>query len=134
MRLKAKEVKAYRQKLLKEQEHECPLCQTIIKSGQDTLDHCHVSGRTRMVLCRNCNQIEGRVLSWIKKNYGDNTQWLLNLAEYWCTDYRDKPLHPNHKTDIEKKIMKLKKQLKKCKTSRGKQKNQDMINKLKESV
>lgn len=43
-------------------------------------------------------------------------------------------VHPNHRSDIEKQIAKVRKRLKKCKTERGKQRNQDIINKLKEQV
>lgn len=134
MRLKPKEVKLHREKLLIKQGSYCPLCETRIQSGQDTLDHNHQTGHCRMVLCRNCNQIEGRVLSWIKRNYGDNVQWLRNLLRYWETDYRDQPFHPNHLSDIEKQIKKVQKRMRKCKTERGKQKNKDLINKLKEQL
>ena len=132
MRLKPLEVKAYRQKLLKEQKGICPLCETEVQAGQDTLDHCHVSGHVRRVLCRNCNQIEGRVLNWIKKAYCTPEVFLTSLASYWQDDYSRNAFHPNHRSDIEKQITKLRRRMKKLKTERKRQEYRDKINALKE--
>jgi len=134
VRLKVKEIKHYRAKLLKKQDGVCPLCDTAIESGQDTLDHDHGTGHVRRVLCRNCNQIEGRVLAWIKKCYTDPINFLHNLSTYWLDDYTRNPFHPSHKTDTEKEISRLRKRMKRLKTDRGKQKYRDKINKLKEQV
>lgn len=112
----------------------CPLCETEIQTGHDTLDHCHQSGHTRRVLCRNCNQIEGRVLSWLRRSYTEPITFLRNLVMYWEQDYEDTPIHPNHKTDIEKKIMKLKRRMRTLKTERARQKYRDKIRKLKEQL
>lgn len=132
MRLKPLEVKDYRLKLLKKQNGICPLCNTEIQEGQDTLDHDHYSGHVRRVLCRNCNQIEGRVLSWVKKAYCDPENFLANLALYWSDDYSRNAYHPNHRSEIEKEISKLRKRMKNLKTERKRQEYKDKINELKE--
>lgn len=134
MRLKTTEVRAYRKKLLKTQGGVCALCHTDIKPANDTLDHCHVTGHVRRVLCRNCNQVEGRVLSWIRKVYCTPQEFIANLAMYWADDYTRNPFHPNHLSDTEKHISKLRKRMKKLKTERGRQKYRDKINELKETL
>ena len=132
MRLKPLEVKPYRLRLLKEQKGVCPMCKTEVQSGQDTLDHCHNTGHVRRVLCRNCNQIEGRILAWVKKAYCTPEVFLANLALYWEDDYTRNPYHPNHRSDIEKEITKLRKRMRKLKTERKRQEYKDKINALKE--
>jgi len=132
MRLKRIEVKEFRKKLLAEQKGICPLCMTTIKSGEDTLDHDHGTGHVRRVLCRNCNQIEGRVLSWLRRSYTTPLEFLRRLTQYWDTDYRNNPYHPNHRSEIEKEISKLRKRMRRLKRERTKQKYRDRIKELKE--
>ena len=135
MRLKPKEVQGYRLKLLQKQHYVCPLCETRILAHEATLDHDHVTGRIRRVLHRSCNQAEGRILSWIKRSRGkDHRAFVKNLVQYWDNHYDDAPIHPNHRTDLEKEIDKLYKRMKKLKTERGKQKYLDRIRELKEQV
>lgn len=134
MRLTIKEIKGFRDSQAKKQNYICPLCETEMPKDQQTLDHDHGTGHVRRVLCRNCNQIEGRVLAWIKKCYTDPVTFLANLSNYWRDDYSRNPYHPSHKTDIEKEITKLRRRMRKLKTERGKQKYKDRINKLKEQV
>jgi len=135
MRLKPKEIKQYRLKLLRQQQYMCPLCDTNILPHEATLDHDHGTGRVRRVLHRSCNQAEGRILSWIKRSRSQDHQLFVhNLSRYWKHQYDDMPLHPNHRTDIEKEIDKLYKRMKKLKTARGKQKYMDKIRDLKERV
>lgn len=135
MRLKTTEVKGFRKQLLLRQGGICPLCETQIQEGQDTLDHDHGTGHVRRVLCRNCNQIEGRVLQWVKKSYTSPEEFLANLARYWEDDYTTNPHHPNHKSDVEKQIMKLRRRLRKgYKTTRGRQKCLDKIKALREKL
>lgn len=135
MRLKVKEKKEFREKLLKDQNRICPLCLTEILVGEDTLDHCHETGRVRRVLHRSCNQVEGRILSWIRRSRStDHQQFLEQLVQYWRTDYSEMPLHPSHQSEIEKKISRLRKRMKTLKRERTKQKYRDRINALKEQV
>ncbi len=133
MRLTVKEKAVFREELLKKQDGMCSLCGTSIQVGEATLDHDHETGRVRRVLHRSCNQVEGRILSWIKRCRATNKlDFLTNLLQYWSTDYRDMPLHPSHLTETEQKIKKLRKRMKKLKRERTRQKYRDMIKELKE--
>lgn len=135
MRLRPEEVKAYRLKLLKKQNFICPLCEQEIKEHEATLDHSHDTGHCRRVLHRSCNQSEGRIKSWVRRSRSDDyVLFLSNLVKYIRTDWRDQPIHPDHKSDIEKQIQGIRKRMKKCKTERGRQRNQDLINDLKRRV
>lgn len=131
MRLKPKEVRAYRQKLLIKQGGLCGLCAKKVPKGQDTLDHCHTSGRVRSVLHRNCNSIEGRIKHWVNRSGCDPISFLQAIVDHWQGDYEHLPYHPNHLSDSEKEIRKLKRRMHKLKTERGKQRYADRIAKLK---
>ena len=134
MKLKNKEKAEYRAKLLKEQDGICPLCEKEIFPGEDTLDHDHDTGYVRRVLHRSCNQVDGRIKSWIKRSRADdNLLFLRNLVQYWESDYSMMPIHPNHLDEIEKEIKTLKKKKTRVKTERAKQRYDDRIKALKES-
>lgn len=98
IQLKTKDIHVYRQKLLKEQNYTCPICEVEIpKSGKGSaLDHQHRrrksdpiglngGGLIRGVLCRGCNIIEGKV--WnnshrFGKTHKDIPKMLRNMADY----------------------------------------------------
>ena len=43
-------------RMIQEQDNKCGLCNKDFSSKKDThLDHCHSSGKVRMVLCGSCN-------------------------------------------------------------------------------
>lgn len=133
MRLKQKELKMYRDKLLKEQGGLCYLCEKPIEPGNETLDHSHETGHCRRVLCRQCNGAEGRILHWAKRSGADDVQqFLLNLSDYWLIDFKDTPIHPTHLTEKQKQIKALKKKRSKVITERAKQRYTDQIKKLQE--
>ena len=129
-RLKANEKAQYRTEQLKKQDGICPLCEREIPSGQDTLDHDHSSGRVRMVLCRNCNSIEGRVLHWVRRTGVEIERWLANIAWFWNQDYDDNPQYPTHKTELERRILLLRKQMRRVKKKSTKAKYKSKIDKL----
>lgn len=131
MRLKREEIKAYRAKQLKNQDGMCPMCEQGIPDGQDTLDHDHGDGHVRLVLCRNCNSIEGRILAWVKRTKTDPDTWLTNLMSYWHQDYTANPLHPSHRSEIQKEISRKRKRMKQVKREKTKKKIQAEINRLK---
>lgn len=57
-RLKTTEIKEAKEVLLEEQEYICPLCDKDLSEEEPRnicLDHCHITGQIRAVLCRNCN-------------------------------------------------------------------------------
>jgi len=97
-KLPAREIPALRAKKLKRQKGICPLCGEEILPGEETLDHCHVTGHIRAVLHRSCNAAEGQVLRWSKqRSRGDDpVLWLKNLLRYWKKDYSNSPIHPVH--------------------------------------
>ena len=108
MKLKTKEIKAFRELLLKEQEGRCVLCRIKIHDG-GCLDHCHVTGYVRGVLCRNCNGIEGKIFNLARraKRQLTETKWLLTLVNYLDL-HKYSPsgvLHPTHKTADEKRLL-----------------------------
>ena len=121
MKITIKEKKEFRNKLLREQKGICPLCSTTITEEEATLDHDHGTGQIRMALHRSCNQVEGRILSWIKRSRGeDPLKFLEALVQYWKKDYSDMPTHPQHKNTQEKKVATLKRKLKILKSEKGK--------------
>ena len=130
--LRPLEVADFRNKMLKQQKGTCFLCKKDIQQDQAALDHDHTTGRCRSTLHRNCNSVEGRVLSWIKRSGVEPIVFLRNLLLYWEADYNHMPVHPNHKTEKQKTILKLKRRIKKAKRvstkARLKQEIQELIN------
>jgi len=79
-----------------------------VESKDICLDHCHVTGCIRGVLCRNCNGIEGKVFNLARRAKRDGTVdwWVQRLLEYW-QKYIAAPsgiYHPTHKTDDDKRL------------------------------
>lgn len=136
MRLKKHEIKLHRNNLLKKQKGICPLCKTEILEEEATLDHDHGTGHCRRVLHRSCNQVEGRILSWIRRSRvsaGKERMFLQNLVRYWGADFTGEPLHPSHLTDTEQKVQALRKRMRRAKRKRTKQKLKDQIQNLLEN-
>lgn len=120
MRLKAKELKAYRDQLLNSQGGLDPI--TGMRIEDPCLDHDHKSGRIRGVLDRRTNAWEGKVINaWRRcglQKAGAPLSWsLIQLASYIHEDYDSRPLHPAHRTADEKRLVRNKKaRLKRRKT------------------
>lgn len=95
-KLKRKHIQEYRTNQWRRQKGICPLCKRYIRKEQATLDHCHENGHIRMVLHRNCNSIEGRVLHWARRSHVSPDVFLKHLLEYWAGEYTLNPLHPTH--------------------------------------
>lgn len=137
-RLKSKNIKKYREDLLKKQKGMCGLQNIKIEIDQAVLDHDHTTGHIRTVLSRNANSIEGRILSFIGRLKGspDPIQFLKKLIQYWEYDYSNNPLHPTHKLPEEIQRLKLKRKLKKLKSKKfidkTKQEIKDLNLKIKE--
>ena len=98
MKIKAKEVKAIREQMVRKQRFKCPLCRENLTYEDAVLDHCHDSGHIRTALHRSCNSAEGRVKEWAgKRSRGDDPDlWLRNLLRYWKQDYTTNPIHHTH--------------------------------------
>lgn len=105
-RLKRSEVAKVRDQLMIKQGQKCPLCERSFKGRgavKPALDHDHVTGKIRQVLCLNCNGMEGKVFNLARralKGYPD--VWIQRLSKYWATPALPL-LHPTHKTDAEKR-------------------------------
>jgi hypothetical protein len=105
MKMKASEIKAYRENQLRRQKGICPLCLTPIEVEEATLDHCHVTGHVRQVLHRACNSAEGKILHWagVRSRGDDPVLFLKNLLVYWAKSYTRNPLHPTHGKPVRRK-------------------------------
>lgn len=107
-KLKASEVPKVREALRARQDAICPLCHTKLTSSNSCLDHDHTTGAIRGVLCRNCNGIEGKIKSLVRRasrSIGDDV-WLDNLREYRKHHSIDRTnlVYPTHKTEQEKRL------------------------------
>ena len=99
MKLKYKEVKPLREKLLQEQVGCCALCsQPVIDDA--VLDHDHKTGLIRGVLHRGCNALLGKVENNMPRNRV-NIERLSKIAEnlikYLVADPKSEFLHPTFK-------------------------------------
>jgi len=96
-RLKYNEIKSYREKLLEQQDNECPVCGTELLSEDAVLDHCHDTGHVRAALHRVCNTAEGKISFWLKRMRGEDRREILErLQRYWDDEYTHQPIHPTH--------------------------------------
>lgn len=117
-RIKTKDIPKVKAKLLKQQGGCCVLCKMPITEDKDKcLDHCHVTGVIRAVLCRNCNAMEGKVFNCARRAKRNRRpdQWLNDVLWYWNKYNAISPnalLHPSHKTADEKRVKRNKKAVK----------------------
>jgi len=102
-KLTSAQIPKFRDELLRAQGGCCLLCGELI-SGDAVLDHCHRTGHIRGVLHRSCNGLEGKIANWIK-SFGKNlnmSSLLGSLLAYQYGDFSSNPLHPLHRTEIDK--------------------------------
>ena len=111
MRLKTKELAEFRRLLLEKQNGRCKICRVKIENS-GCLDHCHVSGNIRAVLCNNCNGIEGKIFNLARRAKRDATPlwWIEQLVRYWSETIENPSgvYHPLHKTADEKRLLRNK--------------------------
>lgn len=106
--LKQKDLAKYREKQLSIQKGIDPITKEFIRSP--TLDHDHYTNKVRMVLDRNTNQFEGRIISFYnrlikyKKLSITLPEILRNLAWYLEQDYSNNPFHPMYIKDLVRKF------------------------------
>ena len=100
-----REIKEWREKLLKKQKGVCPLCGELIATGEAALDHCYDTGHIRAVLHTSCNGAEGQVKRWAgrRSRGNDHILFVKNLLKYWKKDYSKLPLHPTFGKPIRRK-------------------------------
>lgn len=108
----ATEVKAYKEKLIKEQNGIDPILKEPFKETVAT-DHCHDTQHVRAALNRNVNAFEGlcsnaykRCLKWLTDVPLPTI--LRNLADYYEQDYTHHPYHPGWIKSVKSKFLKLK--------------------------
>ena len=116
MRIKTKDIPALRDSIANTQQGLCRLCRTPLAStSRPCLDHDHKTGLIRGVLCLNCNGIEGKIhnLARRAKRGPENSvrDFLVSVIEYWDFFLINprKEIHPTHKTDEEKRVLRNKK-------------------------
>lgn len=110
-RLTARQVPIVKAALIKRQGGVCPLCNRGLTVETGCMDHDHVTGCVRGVLCRGCNGSEGKIKNAFMRYGGslrtDLVEFLRNLADY-LQQYREKPnafLYHLHRDEDEKRVL-----------------------------
>lgn len=95
-KLLKKEIKPTREKLVRRQRNQCPLCGR--KINDPVLDHDHKTGAVRAALCRHCNRVEGKVAHWVGSTGVNRVEFIRRLARFWLRHQvnRTKLIHPLH--------------------------------------
>lgn len=128
-KLRQKDLPKYREELLDKQGGLCAVCQQPIEKDP-VLDHDHETGHCRGVLHRECNAVEGKLINWLRRFKIDQTRFLEGVLAYWDAEHNQNPIHPKHKTEVEKEILRLKRKVKQVKKLETKKKYQDLIRQL----
>lgn len=114
--LKSKNIRAFREKLLKEQNYIDPITNEVINNGQ--MDHSHNinEGYLRKVLTRESNMLLGKIENYYHRYLrGKNlpitlSDILRNIAIYLEQDYSKMPIHPKHINVLISRFRSLKKE------------------------
>lgn len=108
----ASDVKAVREKLLKEQGHVDPITSQKIPEKQAVLDHCHNSQYVRAVLHRQSNAVLGKIeniypryLAWWYE--GTLSDFLRGCADYLEKEHDKVYLHPAFMKHLQVQFNKL---------------------------
>jgi len=122
MKIKHADLAKVRAAILKAQGYQCPLCHQPLRASstkkKPVLDHSHVTGYIRSVLCANCNGKEGKVFNAARAACGkgnDPLEWLRRLLHYhdnhktphWGNATRKGLIHPTFKSKNEKRLAAL---------------------------
>ena len=113
MRIKVKDIPKLRAEISASQNGKCWLCNISLSGVVACLDHDHITGEVRGVLCGNCNGIEGKIFNLTRRARRDmtSTEYLTKIQDYWHV-FSSVPrgiLHPTHKTQDEKRLQRNKK-------------------------
>lgn len=110
VKIKVAQIAAVRNAIAsRRQGNKCPLCERTFGARViSCLDHDHVTGLVRGVLCKNCNGIEGKIKNLaVRGRVGlTSVEYLRNIANYmdhYSID-RTSLLHPLHLTTDEKRV------------------------------
>lgn len=139
MRIKATEIKEYRDKMYYEQKGICMLCGLKMTPKESVLDHCHRTGAIRGVLHTSCNGAEGRIQGAIFRSRAGNlpkdlVDFVKRLSVYWSKDYSKNVLHPKHLIPEEKELKRMQKYKRGLKTVQAKQRQDVKIEELKKVI
>lgn len=115
-RLKTTEVATYRARLYEQQQGKCALCGFPMAKTEAVLDHDHTTGVCRAVLHRGCNAMLGHIENNAPRNHLTDP---VKMARFLgaITSYKAcylphlvgaLPLHPTHRTDEEKRLLRNK--------------------------
>lgn len=120
-KLKRSELPAVTKQLLAQQGYKCLICEVPLQQGKKAtlngsyrglpcVDHDHDHGAVRGILCNSCNTMEGVVRNALIRYGGGKATYIdiaIKLASYLHKRAR-KPvlpyLHPEHKTEDEKRL------------------------------
>lgn len=97
IQLKPSELDTVRQELLKKQNNKCILCERDFAGDLIAcVDHDHVSGHVRAVLCTWCNANAGKIEQRANRAKQNLTSmaWLMNFYKYITADHTNY-LHPS---------------------------------------
>lgn len=98
IQLHKKDIKIIREKILKKNNNICPICGVYIDGNKikPVLDHDHITGMVRNVLCNACNRLEGKILNY--KRFGMSNKrfinFLKNILKYLSAK-QTQYIHPN---------------------------------------
>lgn len=122
-RLDKKQLDALRVEIANNQGNCCALCGESLHGKKACLDHNHSTGAIRSVLCVNCNGIEGKVFNLARRAKQKKTpvEWVKGLIEYWefHAECPRSEIHPTHKTEDEKRLLRNKRARLKRKEQKG---------------
>lgn len=114
-RLKTADLPAVRKELLERQKFICPITGRNLRGVNPLhlcVDHCHTSGVVRAVLPRGINGLEGKIKVLLQRFGGLRAEDVVGQAKllHGLADYlllhrvpQTEFIHPNHKTDVEKR-------------------------------
>lgn len=113
MRIKVKDIPALRDSIALTQKGLCWICDVELSSVTPCLDHDHVTGRIRGVLCANCNGIEGKIHNLARRGSRGKPKYdyVSRILSYWnhFSALQREEHHPTYRTPDEKRLRKNKK-------------------------
>ena len=115
IRLKQSEIAGYREKAREIQGGRCLLCLEPLAAVEAVLDHCHTTGEIRGVLHRGCNAMLGHIENnrprhklMDVRRFSVFLSRVIPYMNYNAGMPRTGTLHPAHKTDDEKRLLRNK--------------------------
>lgn len=111
-RISNSEIATVRRAIYDQQNGRCPLCTLAFPFSNATLDHDHVTGQVRGVLCRMCNRAEGKIKNAARSAAKGHKvkDYTGRVIMYWLKHEVNVTglLHPLHRTDDEKRELRNK--------------------------